>query len=61
MNSIPILTSQQILEACVDVKGQQVVSLPRLAEVLGIEPLTKEEIYTLVEDNKNKNKPMSKL
>lgn len=55
------MNPKHILEACVDVKGQQVVSLPRLAEVLGLEPLTKQDIKNLVEENKNKNKPMSKL
>lgn len=42
----------QLLRSCIDVKGQQVVSLTRLAEELGVKPLTKEDIKVIVESKK---------
>lgn len=46
------ISKQEILESCIDTKGQQVVSLSRLAEVLGVDKLSKEEIAKIVEDRK---------
>ncbi|AUS01912.1 hypothetical protein NVP2044O_48 [Vibrio phage 2.044.O._10N.261.51.B8] len=36
----------------VDTKGQQTVSLTRIAKELGVEPLTQHEISQLIEDRK---------
>ncbi|CAH9015739.1 putative homeodomain-like protein [Vibrio phage 489E54-1] len=36
----------------VDTKGQQTVSLTRIAKELGVEPLTQQEISQLIEDRK---------
>lgn len=43
---------KQILEQCIQTKGQKVVSLTRLAEILNVKPLTSEEIDELVESRK---------
>lgn len=52
------LINQQILERCIDTKGQRVVSIERLAKELGVEVPSKEEIKRIVEDRK-KLKPES--
>lgn len=41
-----------ILESCIDTKGQRVVSLARLAKVLGVEPLTDKQVADLVDSRK---------
>ncbi len=46
------MDKKEILERCIDTKGQQVVSLSRLAEVLGVDELSKEEIAKIVEERK---------
>ena len=46
------MTKQEILEQCIDTKGQQVVSIKRIAEVLGVQAPSKEEIERIVESRK---------
>ncbi|AUR98126.1 hypothetical protein NVP1247A_52 [Vibrio phage 1.247.A._10N.261.54.E12] len=43
---------KHILENCIDIKGQQVVSLTRLAKELGLEPLTDKQVAELVNSRK---------
>ena len=45
-------TNQEILEQCIDTKGQRVVSINRLAEVLGVKAPSKKDIERLVEGRK---------
>lgn len=45
-------SSKEILEQCIDTKGQQVVSVKRLAEVLGVKAPSKKDIERLVEGRK---------
>ncbi len=45
-------TNQEILEQCIDTKGHQVVSIKRLAEVLGAQAPSKRDIERLVEGRK---------
>lgn len=52
------MTNEEILERCIDTKGQRVVSIERLAKELGVEVPSKEEIKRIVEDRK-KLKPES--
>ena len=49
------------LENCIDTKGQRVVSLTRLAEVLGVEPLTDKQVAELVDNRKAPQFKMLKL
>lgn len=44
--------AKKILEQCIDTKNQRVVSIERLASVLGVEPLTKQEVNQLIESRK---------
>lgn len=46
------MNAKKILEQWIDVKGQTVVSIERLASVLGVRPLTKQEVNQLVESRK---------
>lgn len=46
------MNAKKILEQCIDTKNQCVVSIERLASVLGVEPLTKQEMNELVENRK---------
>ena len=46
------MNAKKILEKCIDTKGQRVVSIERLASVLGVNPLTKKEVNQLVESRK---------
>ena len=46
------MTNQEILEQCIDTKGQQVVSIKRLAEVLGVKAPSKKDIERLIESRK---------
>ena len=48
----PKPTRRQLLKNMVDTKGQQTVSLTRIAKELGVEPLTQQEITQLIEDRK---------
>lgn len=43
---------KNILENCIDTKGQRVVSLTRLAKALGLEPLTDKQVAELVDSRK---------
>lgn len=45
-------TNQEILEQCIDTKGQRVVSIERLAKELGVKAPSKEEIERIVEGRK---------
>ena len=45
-------TNQEILEKCIDTKGRRVVSIKRLAEVLGVKAPSKKDIERLVESRK---------
>ena len=44
--------AQDILESCIDVKGQTTVSLCRLCKVLNINPITKSEVKEIIESRK---------
>lgn len=46
------MNAKKILEQCIDTKNQRVVSIERLASVLGVKPLTKQEVNQLVESRK---------
>lgn len=46
------MNAKKILEQCIDTKNQRVVSIERLASVLGVDPLTKQEVNQLVENRK---------
>ncbi|CAH9016204.1 conserved hypothetical protein [Vibrio phage 393E50-1] len=45
-------STRQLMKNMVDTKGQQTVSLTRIAKELGVEPLTQQEISQLIEDRK---------
>lgn len=47
-----MMTNQEKLEQCIDTKGQQVVSIKRVAEVLGVKAPSKKDIEKLVESRK---------
>lgn len=46
------MTNKEILERCIDTKGQRVVSIERLAKELGVKVPSKEEIEKIVEERK---------
>lgn len=46
------MNKNKILERCIDTKGQKMVSIERLAKVLGIKPFTQWQINKLVESRK---------
>lgn len=46
------MNKKKILEQCIDVKDQKVLSIERLASVLGVKPLTKKEVNQLIESRK---------
>lgn len=46
------MNAKKTLEQCIDTKGQCIVSIERLASVLGVEPLTRQEVNQLVESRK---------
>lgn len=46
------MNAKKILEQCIYTKNQRVVSIERLASVLGVESLTKQEVNQLVESRK---------
>ncbi|AUR99125.1 hypothetical protein NVP1262O_39 [Vibrio phage 1.262.O._10N.286.51.A9] len=43
---------QKILEECITVKKQKAVSLPILAEILGVPVMTEDDIAKLIESRK---------
>jgi hypothetical protein len=47
------MSNREILEACVQVKGQKAVSLEVLARLMGFEPLTEEDKFNIVEGRKH--------
>ncbi len=46
------ISNQEILEQCIDTKGQQTVSIKRLAKVLGVKAPSKKDIERLIESRK---------